>query len=64
MRTYDDTFSGQKIYPGKVGLCPNPPRLLAPENFRRLDTQSSSSSGGGNTYTWSRRLRERMTADL
>jgi hypothetical protein len=23
MRTYDDTFSGQKIYPGKVGLSFN-----------------------------------------
>jgi len=22
MRTYDDSFSGQKIYPGKVCLCP------------------------------------------
>lgn len=21
MRTYDDTFSGQRIYPGKVYLC-------------------------------------------
>ena len=25
MRTYDDTFSGEKIYPGKVLTVPNPP---------------------------------------
>ena len=38
MRTYDDTFSGQKIYPGKVRLCLSSPllsRSLSP-NLRRL----------------------------
>jgi hypothetical protein len=25
MRTYDDTFSGEKIYPGKVGAASIPP---------------------------------------
>ena len=38
MRTYDDTFSGQKIYPGKVRLCLFSPllsRSLSP-NLRRL----------------------------
>ncbi|OAR02840.1 hypothetical protein LLEC1_07418 [Akanthomyces lecanii] len=25
MRTYDDTFSGQRIYPGKVRPSPSPP---------------------------------------
>lgn len=35
MRTYDDTFSGQKIYPGKVCLCLVPSSPL-PLKFRRL----------------------------
>ena len=37
MRTYDDTFSGQKIYPGKVCLCPIPSPPLS-FGLRRLDT--------------------------
>lgn len=44
MRTYDDTFSGQKIYPGKVCLCPIPSPPLSPA-LRRLYTLPRSSSG-------------------
>lgn len=29
MRTYDDTFSGQKIYPGKVRSIATPARAVA-----------------------------------
>jgi hypothetical protein len=30
MRTYDDSFSGQKIYPGKVRSATRAPQLSAP----------------------------------
>ena len=44
MRTYDDTFSGQKIYPGKVCLCSTPSPSFSLE-LRRLYTPPSSRSG-------------------
>jgi hypothetical protein len=39
MRTYDDSFSGQKIYPGKVRFVPsgviNHPAISAPIFYER-----------------------------
>lgn len=43
MRTYDDSFSGQKIYPGKVRFVPsgiiNHPAISTPILYER-DTDS------------------------
>tara|TARA_R110002003_G_scaffold9_39_gene738 strand:- start:834 stop:977 length:144 start_codon:yes stop_codon:yes gene_type:complete len=47
MRTYDDTFSGQKIYPGKVRSAvphTDPPDIENPQP--RCNT----------TYCWRRRI--------
>jgi hypothetical protein len=39
MRTYEDTFSGQKIYPGKVRLAiPQDPPHVPPTSRRAPDT--------------------------
>ena len=35
MRTYDDTFSGQKIYPGKVRLPPSVRAVSAISKLRK-----------------------------
>ncbi len=33
MRTYDDTFSGEKIYPGKVGIPDSSRRKFGGERY-------------------------------
>jgi hypothetical protein len=49
MRTYDDSFSGQKIYPGKVRYnavpCPDI-RLRQRSTFRHRDTTKRTPGGG------------------
>lgn len=59
MRTYDDTFSGQKIYPGKVCLCP----ILSAQLFAelRLYTPPSSSSGISSLHGVGDREEQRLT---
>lgn len=50
MRTYDDTFSGQKIYPGKVRYAPNfDPRPLL--EFRNITTRRCSDEGESGNWT-------------
>jgi hypothetical protein len=53
MRTYDDSFSGQKIYPGKVRSAVTPmPRPRQLSNCRYHDATKRTPGGGYGTHDW------------
>lgn len=61
MRTYDDTFSGQKIYPGKVCLCPIPPTI--PSELRGINNPPSSSSESSHLLGWQAEREQPLTRE-